>query len=59
MRTGKASPQAVGRERRHQEVDQELRELLDHLGRLLAQEYVRLLSGEPVEGQAPRPEKGR
>jgi len=59
MRTGKASPRAVGRARRQQEVDPELKELLDHLGRLLAQEYVRLLSGKPVDRQTPRPEKGR
>jgi hypothetical protein len=57
MRTGKASPQAVGQARRQQEVDPQLKELLDHLGRLLAQEYVRLLSKEPVDGQTPRSEK--
>jgi hypothetical protein len=59
MRTGKASPRAVGQTRRHREVDPELRELLDHLGRLLAQEYVRLLSRKPVDRQAPRLEKDR
>jgi hypothetical protein len=58
MRTGKASPRAVGQARRQQEVDPELRELLDLLGRLLAQEYVRLLSRQPVDGPTPRSEKG-
>jgi uracil phosphoribosyltransferase len=59
MRTRKTSPRAVGQARRQQEVDPELRELLDHLGRLLAQEYMRLLAGEPVDGQTPRREKDR
>lgn len=58
MRTGKASPRPVGETRRQQAVDPELKELLDHLGRLLAQEYVRLLSKEPVDRQTPRSEKG-
>jgi hypothetical protein len=58
MRTGKASPRAVGQARRQQAVDPELKDLLDHLGRLLAREYVRLLSKEPVDGQTPRSEKG-
>ena len=56
MRTRKASPRAVEQARHQQAVDSELKELLDHLGRLLAQEYVRLLSKEPVDGQTPRSE---
>jgi hypothetical protein len=59
MRTGKASPRTVRQARREPEVGPELRELLDHLGRLLAQEYVKLLAGEPVDEQAPRPEEDR
>jgi hypothetical protein len=57
MRTEKASSRAVGQARRQQAVDPELKELLDHLGRLLAHEYVRLISREPVDGQTPRLEK--
>jgi hypothetical protein len=58
MRKGKASTRAVRQAGGREQVDPALRELLDHLGRLLAQEYVRLLSTEPVDGQTPRPQKG-
>jgi hypothetical protein len=59
MRTGKASPRAVGQARRQQEVDPELKELLDHLGRLLAKEYVSALTGRAPDTEAPRSEEGQ
>lgn len=59
MRTGKGSPRAVGRERRQEEVAPELKELLDHLGRLLAKEYVRALTGRAPDKEARRPEEGQ
>ncbi len=59
MRSEKASPRAVGQACREQAVDPELKELLDHLGRLLAKEYVRLLSGEAADRPVPRREEKR
>jgi hypothetical protein len=59
MRRVKAPTQAVRRADRRPEVEPGLRELLDHLGRLLAKEYVRLLAGEPPDKAAPRSEEGR
>jgi hypothetical protein len=58
MRRVKAPTQAVPRANRRPEVEPGLRELLDHLGRLLAKEYVRLLSGPPDKA-ASRSEEGR
>ena len=59
MRREKASPRAVGQARRQQEADPELRELLDHLGRLLAKEYVRALTGRTPDKAAPRSEEAQ
>jgi hypothetical protein len=40
-------------------VKPELRELLDHLGRLLAKEYVKALAADASDKAAPRAEEGR
>jgi hypothetical protein len=59
MRRAKATTHAGRRADDRPEVDPELRELLDHLGRLLAKEYVRALAGEAADEAAPRPEQER
>lgn len=59
MKRAKASTQAVRQADRRPEVERGLRELLDHLGRLLANEYVSALAGEAPDKAAPRPEEGR
>lgn len=59
MRRAKASIQAVKQADRRPDIEPGLRELLEHLGRLLAKEYVRALAGEAPEKAAPRSEEGR
>lgn len=59
MRRAKASTQAVRQADRYSEIEPGLRELLDHLGRLLAKEYVRALAGQAPDKPASRSEEGR
>jgi len=58
MRRTSVRTQALGRADRT-DVEPRLRELLDHLGRLLAKEYVRRMSEERAEKSAPHSEKRR
>jgi hypothetical protein len=59
MRRAKVRTQAAKRADRRPDVDAGLRELLNHLGRLLAQEYVKTLAGKVADKLAPRSEERR
>ncbi len=60
MRTQKARTQVVRKADRRPAINEpELREFLDHLGCLLAQEYVRLLSRKGADEFSPRQEEPR
>lgn len=53
MRRAKASTQRTRQAVRRPEIEPRLRELLDHLGRLLAKEYARALAGQAPNTAAP------
>ena len=57
MRRAKASTQPVQKAERHPEAQAHLQELLDHLSRLLAREYLRAFTGNAADKAAP--EQGR
>jgi hypothetical protein len=53
---GAYSPAQQGATPRARGESAELRELLDHLGRLLAHEYIALLRDAPLAQAEPKPE---
>jgi hypothetical protein len=59
MRRAKPTTQAGRPADRRPEIEPGLRELLDHLGHLLAKEYVSALAQEASDKTAPRSEEGR
>jgi hypothetical protein len=59
MRRRKGSTQAVREPDRRPEIEPGLRELLDHLGRLLAKEYASALAGQAPNKASPQSEEGR
>jgi hypothetical protein len=58
MRRARAkATQPVRKAERYAEIEAPLQELLDHLGRLLAREYITVLTEDALENAAP--EQGR